>query len=96
MLHLIAQSPIDMAIFQRLGAGDDVLFLDKAVLNLLQKGYLSTVLTTLLAQHQLYVLSDDLELRGISPSELLMGLNIIDYSGFVDLTVKNPLIQTWS
>ena len=96
MLHLITQSPIDIAIFQRLGVGDDVLFLDKAVLNLLQKGYLSTVLTTLLAQHQLYVLSDDLELRGISPSELLIGLNIIDYVGFVDLTVKNPLIQTWS
>ncbi len=96
MLHLIAQSPIDKAIFQRLGAGDDVLFLDKAVLNLLQKGCLSTALTSLLAQHQLYALADDLELRGIGSAELLKGLKVIDYAGFVDLTVKNIHIQTWS
>ena len=96
MLHLIAQSPIDMAIFQRLGAGDDVLFLDKAVLNLLQQGSLNTVLTALLTQHQLYALADDLEVRGISSAELLKGIKAIDYAGFVNLTVKNPLIQTWS
>ena len=96
MLHLITQSPINEAIFQRLGAGDDVLFLDKAVLNLLQKGSLSTTLTSLLDQHQLYVLADDLELRGIGSAELLKGLKVIDYAGFVDLTVKNIHIQTWS
>jgi len=96
MLHLIIQSPIDRAIFQRLGAGDDVLFLDKSVLNLLQRGSLSTVLRSLLTQHQLYALADDLEVRGISSAELLMGIKVIDYAGFVDLTVNNPLIQTWS
>jgi len=96
MLHLITQSPINEAIFQRLGAGDDVLFLDKAVLNLLQKGSLSKTLTSLLDQHQLYALADDLELRGIGSAELLKGLKTIDYADFVKLTVKNPLIQTWS
>ncbi len=96
MLHLITQSPIDIAIFQRLGLGDDVLFLDKAVLSLLQKSRLITDLTALLAQHQLYVLTDDLEVRGISPSELLTGIKAIDYNGFVNLTVKNTLIQSWS
>ena len=69
MLHLITQSPIDRAIFQRLGAGDDVLFLDKSVLNLLQRGSLSAVLRSLLTQHQLYALADDLEVRGISSPE---------------------------
>jgi len=96
MLHLIAQSPIDTAIFQRLGAGDDLLFLDKAVLNLLQKGQLNKTLTALLAQHQLYALADDLEVRGIRAAELLKGIKTIDYVGFVELTVSNPLIQTWS
>jgi tRNA 2-thiouridine synthesizing protein B len=96
MLHLISQSPIDLAIFQRLGISDDVLFLDKAVLNLLQKGSLSKVLSPLLEQHQLYVLEDDLDVRGISSAELIKGLLVIDYIGFVNLTIKNPLIQTWS
>jgi tRNA 2-thiouridine synthesizing protein B len=96
MLHLIAQSPIDSAIFQRLGAGDDVLFLDKAVLNLLQKSQLNKTLTALLAQHQLYALANDLEVRGIIPEELLKGIIVIDYAYFVELSVKNSLIQTWS
>ncbi len=96
MLHLIAQSPIDSAILQRLGAGDDVLFLDKAVLNLLQKGQLNKTLTALLVQHQLYALANDLEVRGIIPEELLKGIIVVDYAGFVELSVKNSLIQTWS
>jgi tRNA 2-thiouridine synthesizing protein B len=96
MLHLIAQSPIDSAIYQRLGAGDDVLFLDKAVLNLLQKGQLNKTLTALLAQNQLYALANDLEVRGIIPEELLKGIIVIDYAYFVELSVKNSLIQTWS
>jgi tRNA 2-thiouridine synthesizing protein B len=96
MLHLIVQSPIDSAIFQRLGAGDDLLFLDKAVLNILQKGQFNDSLTALLAQHQLYALANDLEVRGIIPEELLKGIIVIDYVGFVELSVKNSLIQTWS
>jgi tRNA 2-thiouridine synthesizing protein B len=96
MLHLIAQSPIDSAIFQRLGAGDDLLFLDKAVLNILQKGQLNETLTALLAQHQLYALANDVEIRGIIPEELLKGIIVIDYAGFVELSVQNSLIQTWS
>ena len=96
MLHLIAQSPIDCAIFQRLGAGDDLLFLDKAVLNLLQKGQLNKTLTALLVQHQIYALANDLEVRGIIPEELLKGIIVIDYAYFVELSVKNSLIQTWS
>ncbi|MEI6146101.1 MAG: sulfurtransferase complex subunit TusB [Methylococcales bacterium] len=96
MLHIIAQSPIDSAIFQRIGAGDDVLFLDKAVLNLLEKGLLSEVLRSLLVEYQFFALADDLEVRGISSSELLQGITVITYSDFVNLTVKNSLIQTWS
>jgi sulfur relay protein TusB/DsrH len=96
MLHLITQSPIDRAIFQRLETGDDVLFLDKAVLNLLQRGSLNTALTSLLTQYQFYVLIDDLEVRGVGSAELLKGLNVIDYTGFVELAVKNIHIQTWS
>jgi len=96
MLHIISQSPIDTAIFQRLGTGDDVLFLDKSVLNLLEKGRLSEVLRFLLTEYQLYALAHDLEVRGICSAELLEGINVIAYKDFVDLTIKNSLIQTWS
>ena len=96
MLHLIFQSPIDSAILERIDSGDDVLFLENAVLRILKKGSLCPVLTQLLTQNRLYVLIDDIEVRGIATAELLEGIDVIDYSGMVDLTVKNPVIQSWS
>jgi sulfur relay protein TusB/DsrH len=96
MLHLIFQSPIDMAILERIDSGDDVVFLENSVLRILKNGYLSDTLTQLLEQNRLYVLADDIAVRGIVADELVNGIEVIDYSELVRLTVKNPVIQSWS
>ena len=96
MLHLIFQSPIDIAILERIDSGDDVVFLENAVLRILQKGSLSDTLTQLLKRNRLCVLVDDIEVRGIVADELVSGIEVIDYSELVRLTVKNPVIQSWS
>jgi len=96
MLHLIFQSPIDTAILERIATGDDVVFLENSVLRLLQKSSLSDILAQLLKQNRLCVLADDLEVRGIVADELVKGIGVIDYAELVSLTVKNPLIQSWS
>ncbi len=96
MLHLIFQSPIDSAIFERLDSGDDIVFLENAVLHALQNSAISTRLTELLSSNSIHVLSKDLAVRGIASKELVKGFQIIDYAGLVELTVKNPVIQSWS
>ena len=96
MLHLISQSPIELAILERIAHGDAVVCLDNAVLNLLQAGRLSTALTRLLATSRIYVLQTDIALRGIAVEELLSGIEVIGYSELVSLTVDNPHIQSWS
>ncbi|MGR9000426.1 MAG: sulfurtransferase complex subunit TusB [Gammaproteobacteria bacterium] len=96
MLHLIFQSPIDAAILERIDSGDDVVFLENSVLRILQEGCLSDTLSRLLNYNHLYVLADDIEVRGIGADELVNGIEVIDYSELVRLTVKNPVIQTWS
>ncbi len=96
MLHLIFQSPIEMTVLGRIDSGDDVVFLENAVLRILKKGSLCSILTQLLTRNRLYVLVDDIEVRGIVVAELVNGIEVIDYSGMVDLTVKNPVIQSWS
>ena len=96
MLHLIFQSPIDIAILERIDSGDDVVFLENAVLRILQNSSLSGTLTRLLKQNRLCVLADDIEARGIVADELVNGVDVIDYTELVKLTVKNPVIQTWS
>lgn len=96
MLHLIFQSPIDTAILERIDSGDDVVFLENSVLRILQKGSLSDNLAQLLNRNRLCALADDIEVRGIAADELVNGIEVIDYSEFVKLTVKNPVIQSWS
>jgi tRNA 2-thiouridine synthesizing protein B len=96
MLHLIFQSPIDIAILERIDSGDDAVFLENSVLRILQKGSLSDTLTQLLKQNRLCVLADDIEVRGIVADELVNGIEVIDYLELVRLTVKNPVIQSWS
>jgi len=96
MLHLIFQSPIEIAILERIDAGDDVVFLESSVLRILQKGNLSAILMSLLKRSQLCVLAEDIEVRGIVADELVKGIEVIDYSELVRLAVKNPVIQSWS
>jgi tRNA 2-thiouridine synthesizing protein B len=96
MLHLIFQSPIDMAILERIDSGDDVMFLENSVLRILQKSSLCDFLTQMLKHNRLCVLGDDIMARGILADELVQGIEVIDYAELVRLTVKNPVIQSWS
>ena len=96
MLHLIFQSPIDIAILERIDSGDEVVFLENSVLRILQKGSLNDTLMRFLKRNRLCVLADDIEVRGIVADELVSGIEVIDYSELVKLTVKNPVIQSWS
>ena len=96
MLHLIFQSPIDIAILERIDSEDDVVFLENSVLRILKKGNLGDILTQLLTRNRLCVLADDIGVRGIVTAELVNGIEVIDYSELVRLTVKNPVIQSWT
>ncbi|MCX7068875.1 MAG: sulfurtransferase complex subunit TusB [Methylococcales bacterium] len=96
MLHLISQSPIETAVFERVAVSDELVFLDNAVLRLLQQGELNQILSVLLKNHRLYVLTDTLKVRGIRAEELVPGISVIDYPQLVALTVKHSVIQSWS
>ena len=96
MLHLIFQSPIEMAILERIDSGDDVMFLENSVLRILRKGSLCDILTQMLKHNHLCVLGDDIMARGIPADELVQGIEVIDYAELVRLTVKHPVIQSWS
>lgn len=95
MLHIFAKSPIESHYLDRISAGDSVLFIRSAVCDLLSGGTLSKQLSVLQTQTNLAVLSSDLQARGILPGELVDGITIIDYPGFVELTIKHSVIQSW-
>ena len=96
MLHLIFQSPLLPSTLQRIGNGDAVLFLENSVMQLLKQGANNSVLNAMLATNRLFVLLSDIETRGISADELVPGIAVIDYSGWVTLTTQYQRIQSWS
>ncbi|MDO9187452.1 MAG: sulfurtransferase complex subunit TusB [Bacteroidia bacterium] len=96
MLHLIFQSPIETAILERIDSGDVVVFLENAVLWILQNSGMSIRLTQQLDSNRLCVLSNDIAVRGIAPDDLVKGFEVIDYAGLVELTINHPVIQSWA
>jgi tRNA 2-thiouridine synthesizing protein B len=96
VLHLIFQSPIEAAILERIDAEDIVVLLENAVLRTLQNSIISDTLMQQMSCNRLFVLSDDIAVRGITPNELVKGVEVIDYAELVKLTVNNPVIQSWT
>ena len=45
--------------------------------------------------HKFYVLEPDLKARGLDIKSLIPNIDIIDYKGFVKLTVENSRVQNW-
>ena len=95
MLHLIFQSPIDTAVLERTETGDAVVFIGNSVVMTLRQGVLAERLATLTQSRLLYVLSDDIVMRGIAHEALVAGVDVIDYSGLVALTLEHKVIQSW-
>ena len=95
MLHLIFQSPIETAVLERTEAGDAVVFIGNSVVMTLRQGVLAERLATLTQSRLLYVLSDDIVMRGIAHEALVAGVDVIDYSGLVALTLEHKVIQSW-
>lgn len=95
MLHLVFQSPLELATLKRIGNGNAVLFLENAVLCLLKNSIYSSQLSEMLAANRLFVLISDMEMRGISPPELVAGIEIIDYPDWVALTRQHQPVQSW-
>ncbi|MDO9162791.1 MAG: sulfurtransferase complex subunit TusB [Methylococcaceae bacterium] len=96
MLHLIFQSPIEQAVLQRIDPGDVVVFMENALLRILQNGVMASALATLLKTNRLCVMSEDIIVRGIAVDALITGIDVIDYAELVELTVHNSAIQSWT
>lgn len=95
MLHLIFQRSVD-TLLERVTQGDGLLFLENSVFNLLKAGKHSATLSALAKHQALYVLTSDLQTRGIAADSLISDVNIIDYQGFVRLTSQYANVCSWT
>lgn len=69
--------------------------IEDAAVGAVQGSSFTEKLEQALTDKKLYVLGGDLSARGIDKSRIMKGIEVVDYSGFVDLTIDNQTTQSW-
>ncbi len=95
MLHIVTHHRFAVQ-FERVAQGDTVLFLADSIVFLHKKGRFAEHFLIWSQLYRCYVLQADMLARGLLEDELVAGVQVIDYSGFVDLTVAHKVIKTWN
>lgn len=99
MLHIVNKSPFERnALASCLGhalEGDSVLLIEDAAVGAISGSAFAGQLTAALADKSVYVLGADLVARGMQENRVVEGIQVVDYAGFVDLTVDNEKTQSW-
>ncbi len=101
VLHLVNRSPGEsLALAQcleRACAGDAVLLLESGVYAVLKDSvFAPTRLVESMPRVAIHALAPDLAARGIAAEEVLAGVVLIDYVGFVELSVIHTPIISWN
>lgn len=100
VLHLVNRSPGEsLALAQcleRAGAGDAVLLLESGVYAVLNDSVFAHKLAGTIPRVAIHALAPDLAARGIAAEEVLAGVVLIDYVGFVELSVIHTPIISWN
>jgi sulfur relay protein TusB/DsrH len=96
ILHLVAKSPVDVVLFERIGEGDGVLLQSANVWLASSTHFAAKNIRQLQNRSvQIYVLSDDVQLFGLAGQSLLQDVQVITLQRLVELTIHYPVIKTW-
>lgn len=99
MLHMVNKSPFERsalaACLRCASKGDSVLLYEDGVIAARGASAAQTGIEGALGELKLFVLGPDLGARGIAADQVLKGIEIVDYGGFVDLVAENNPVQSW-
>lgn len=99
VLHTTNKSPLqtrDLESCLRLSrSGCGILLMEDAVYGALKGTAAAASLSDAAKDKQIYVLGPDLAARGFTPEQVVQGVKVVDYSGFVDLAVEYHHVQAW-
>lgn len=97
-LHTVNKSSYDRNSLEacvRLAAkGSSVILIEDGVYSAMSGGSKASVIENA-KDITFYVLGPDLKARGIDEGRLVNGVKVVDYSGFVELTVNNDKVNSW-
>ena len=93
MLHTVNKSPFERNSLEtclRIAVeGSSVLLIEDGVYAAMKGTRLNGALGDAGNRLQLYVLGPDLRARGLAEADVMEGIEVVDYDGFVDLVVRH-------
>jgi len=99
MLHTVNKSPFERTNLQsclRLaGEGDAILLFEDAVYAAVREAAVANSMNEAKIAYKVYVMGPDLDARGISRDNVIEGIDVVEYDGFVDLVVEHETSQAW-
>jgi tRNA 2-thiouridine synthesizing protein B len=98
MLHLVNKSPFETttmdSVVKYAQKGSPILLFEDGVYAAMAGTAFEAKIKEIMADHDVYVLTEDLETRGIT-DKVVDGAKTIDYAGFVDL-VEQHKTASWA
>lgn len=99
MLHIINKSPFERnalnSCLRTAKRGGTVLFIEDGIYAALKKPQTAEKITQAMEDLSFYVLGPDIRARGMSEDQLIEGIKVVDYGGFVDLVAEHENLQSW-
>ena len=99
MLHTVNKSPFEKSTldsclrFAQQGAS--ILLLEDGVYAAMRGTATEDKMIAAGNRHKIFVLGPDLKARGLAVENVIEGIEMVDYGGFVDLTVSHDIVQSW-
>ncbi|MDA8231121.1 MAG: sulfurtransferase complex subunit TusB [Magnetospirillum sp.] len=99
MLHTVNKSPFERSnldsCLRHAKAGDAILLIEDAVFAALQGTSVAARMADAAKQFRVCVLGQDLQARGMDPANVVGGVTVVDYAGFVDLAAEARAVHAW-
>ena len=99
MLHTVNKSPFEKNSLEScLGhaqQGSSVLLIEDGVYAATKGTSVEGAINASKDSVAIYALGPDLKARGLDDSQVIDGIQVVDYAGFVDLTTKHDQVQSW-
>jgi len=99
MLHTVNKSPFERNTFDSCismaKSGSSVLLIEDGVIASLKGSSVSDKVSKAMENVTFYVLGPDLNARGMTDDQVIDGVKVVDYEGFVDLVTENDKVNSW-
>ncbi|MCP4407208.1 MAG: sulfurtransferase complex subunit TusB [Gammaproteobacteria bacterium] len=99
MLHTVNKSPFERnaldSCLRTAKKGGSILLIEDGVYAALQGTKTADNVAQAMSNFSFYVLGPDIAARGMAEGQVIEGIKIVDYDGFVDLVAEHETLQSW-